>query len=171
MHYMKEYLNKIATKEDNDEVGEILRKYDWKDIFSKSKPIEGSIEGLEELINCNDFEIAILTHCNSHNEVKWKIKTINKYIPGIKLIPVFKPTSKSIAVDPRGAVLIDDYSKNLIEWKNAGGISIKFSSSNNINKDFYSIKSLLQAKDTVKKIITSNEINLAFDNIYAEEEV
>jgi hypothetical protein len=103
------------------------------------------------------FDISILTHCNTDSEVKNKCRIIDEYVPGMEVIPVFKPTSKNDAVDARGAILIDDYSGNLEKWENAGGISVKFSLED-CSTNFYHIKSLLDIVNIIDELDYKNSV-------------
>lgn len=70
------------------------------------------------------------------------IRSKNKEI-GIVFVP--NGIDKSQIVKAQGAILVDDYSGNLLKWTEAGGIGIKFISKDN----FTTINSL--------QVFTGNE--------------
>ena len=47
---------------------------------------------------------------------------------------------KSVLVNPKNSILVDDYSGNLISWQNSGGIPVKFE--NEISSEFITINTL-----------------------------
>ena len=55
------------------------------------------------------------------------IKYLRRYFDDITIIICPKEISKTKIVHSKDAILIDDYSGNLREWKAEGGIPIKFS--------------------------------------------
>ena len=62
----------------------------------------------------------------SQNEKKAKAKFINDYIGNIDILFVPHNIKKSEYVNPKGNLLIDDYSVNIENWKNNGGIGYLF---------------------------------------------
>lgn len=89
--------------------------------------INDSINRLQRIKDSNRFDISILTHVNSLAEIIEKVKFIRRYFHDITVIPCPKQISKTQMVHAKDAILIDDYAGNLVEWQEAGGISIKFS--------------------------------------------
>ncbi|MBS7021544.1 MAG: hypothetical protein KH135_06870 [Firmicutes bacterium] len=100
---------------------------DWKPIIKNAEQIHDSISCIRKIIHSNLFDVSILTHVNSVKEVKAKVRFLNRVLPGITIISVPKPLHKTDMVNPKGAILIDDFTGNLIDWEKKGGISIKFS--------------------------------------------
>jgi len=119
--------NLKIDKKNETEVIHFFQYLDWQNILLVTPVINDSINCIKRIKATNKYDISILTHVNSYNEIVQKIKYINKYLPGINIIVVPKEKSKTKMVDPRGAILIDDYKSNLREWKEKGGIAIKFS--------------------------------------------
>lgn len=99
---------------------------DWKAILSETPQINDSMQCIEKILDSNLFDTAILTHVNSLNEIVEKVKFIRKYLGNITIIPVPKQISKTKMVHAKDAILVDDYSGNLKEWEEAGGIGIRF---------------------------------------------
>jgi len=123
--YDKEFKNiKNMTREEYEKV---VKKLKPSKIIKESKQINNSIQNIKKLIKKENYEVAILTHVLSIEEAVEKFKFFEKKIPGITVIIVPKEISKSKAVDPKDAILIDDYEINLKEWEKAKGESIFFS--------------------------------------------
>lgn len=100
---------------------------DWKPIIKEAKQLNESVHCIKRLLATNIYDIAVLTHVNSVHEVKAKVRFLNQVLPGITIISVPKPLHKTDMVNPKGAILIDDFTGNLVRWEKKGGIPIKFS--------------------------------------------
>lgn len=100
---------------------------DWKNVIMITPEINNSIDCIQKLIESNKFDMAILTHVHSLEEIIQKVKFIRKCFNNITVIPVPKAISKTKMVHAKDAILVDDYCGNLREWQEAGGISIHFS--------------------------------------------
>ena len=92
------------------------------------------------------FDVEILTHVNSEEEIRAKFKYFTKVLPDIKLNVVPKIIKKGDIVNPKGAILVDDFMPNLEYWYEMGGIPIKFSDTNKECK-FTKITDLLELLD------------------------
>lgn len=112
-----------STKEDKS----FYRNLDWSKVIAITPEINDSIACLQKLIDSNKYDLAILTHINSIDEIIEKVKFIREHFGNITIIPVPKAISKTKMVHAKGAILVDDYSGNLREWEAAGGIGIRFS--------------------------------------------
>lgn len=110
------------------EIREFFSKLDWKKVVETTPQLNDSIECIKRVIKSNRYdEVKVLTHVNSENEIKVKKEYINSYIPNLEVIGVPKTIKKNNFFDNiENSILIDDYAHNLDEWHNAGGISIKF---------------------------------------------
>lgn len=124
-----------------EKIEQFYRTLNWKNLLSITPEIENAFSCIQKLVDSNRFDIAILTHVNSLDEIIEKVKFIRKHTDHLTIIPVPKPLSKTKMVQAKDAVLVDDYSNNLIEWQKAGGISIKFSKKRE-SKDFLTIHRL-----------------------------
>ena len=100
---------------------------DWNHIIAITPEINESINCIKKILESNRFDVSILTHINSLDEAVEKVKFIRRFIEHITIIPVPKTISKTKMVNAENAILIDDYSGNLREWIEAGGIGIRFS--------------------------------------------
>ena len=136
---------KIKTLGDNpatEEIDNIFLNYPWKDLINDKIIINDSIKCIQKLIESNKFNISILTHVCSLEEAIIKIKYIRKYFDDITIIPCPKKVSKTKMIHTKGSILVDDYSGNLKEWQETGGIPVKFS--NKENKKYPTINKLDQ---------------------------
>lgn len=113
-------------KEDPIESRKFYETVNWKELLYSSPQINDSISCIQKLLDSNLYDIAILTHVNSLNEIIEKVKFIRKYFGSITVIPVPKQISKTKMVHAKDAILVDDYSGNLREWVSAGGIGVRF---------------------------------------------
>ena len=99
----------------------------WEQIIKITPVINDSIKCIQKVIESERFDIAILTHVHSLEEVVEKVKFIRSCFNDITVIPVPKAISKTRMVRAKDAILVDDYSGNLREWEEAGGIGVRFS--------------------------------------------
>jgi len=124
----------------HDEINYIERMWE-KDFFLNLKPFDEFVQGLKMFIkNNSDTEVFILSAAIDGEPpycVNEKNKWLDTYLPEIDkehriFTNIGKPKASYI---PKGInnddYLFDDYNKNLIEWQEYGGISIKCK--NNIN--------------------------------------
>ena len=97
-------------------------------VINDDNILNDSINCINKLINSKKFEVAFLTHVNSLAEGICKINYLKtKFKDNVTIIITPKEISKTQMVHSKGAILVDDYSGNLTEWENAGGIAIRFS--------------------------------------------
>lgn len=115
---------------DEEKIQQYYKDIDWSELLKETTQINNSISNIKKIIDSNLYDVKVLTHINSELEGKLKTEYISKYIPDIKVIPVFKQIEKCDAVDPVNSILVDDYLGNLTKWKDKGGISVKFSDNN-----------------------------------------
>ena len=121
---------KIAEKEDVNKDYEsylqFFKNLDWCTVLEKSEEINNAFECIRKIIDSGKFNVFILTHVVSLNEAELKVKLIKDKIKDITVIPVPKNLSKSLMVNVKEAILVDDYPENLREWKKNGGIGVRF---------------------------------------------
>lgn len=122
-------------------IRKFYRELDWKQLIIDSGEINDSISKIIKL--SKNFDIEILTHINSDNEIKEKKEFFAKKLPGIKVITVPKNTNKCDIVNSKDNILVDDYIPNLEKWKEKGGIPVKFSDSGK-ECEFITITDLLE---------------------------
>lgn len=123
-----------------EKIDDFYRNLSWKSLINDAGEINNSIEKIKKL--CEHFDVEILTHVNSDEEIKAKFKYFSKVIPDVKVNVVPKVIKKGDIVNPKGAILVDDYLPNLEYWNEVGGIAVKFSDSDK-ECEFIKIKDLL----------------------------
>lgn len=134
-------------------VRDFYSKINWAKLIIDSGEINNSISKIKELSKY--FEIEILTHVNSENEINVKKEYFAKELPGINVITVPKPIKKADYVKATNIVLVDDYDINLDYWKEMGGIPVKFSISDT-ESNYPVISDLLELID----LFCENKINV-----------
>ena len=127
--------------EGEENIRRFYRELDWKKLIIDSGEIDNSISKIKELTKY--FDVEILTHTNSDNEINEKIEYFARELPGINVISVPKTTHKCDKVNPQGSILVDDFIPNLEKWQEKGGISVKFSDTGKECK-FITINDLLE---------------------------
>lgn len=131
---------------DSTQVIEFYRQLNWKQMIETAPILNDSIECLRRIKKSGRFDVSILTHVTNFSEIVAKLKFVRQYFDDIDVIPCPKEISKTEMVDVRNAILIDDYSGNLNEWKQAGGIPVKFSTTKK-SRNYLSIDHLDQILD------------------------
>ncbi len=111
---------------DQERVQEYFRNIDWKKLIEETDEINDSINEIKKICASKKFNVYILTHINSTNEMVEKIKYLHKNLPQVTVVSVPKEIPKTEVVNPSAAILIDDYSGNIKEWQKKLGIGIKF---------------------------------------------
>lgn len=112
---------------DHNEIEDFYRKLNWDILIIEAGEIDNSIQKIKELIK--HFDVEILTHINSDGEVIAKVNYFKEVLPTVNVITVPKEIKKADFVDPKEAILVDDYLPNLEYWYEKGGVPIKFSNS------------------------------------------
>lgn len=113
-------------KSNREEVTSFYENLDWESVLENCEIINNAMENIKKIMSSGKFNVAILTHVNSMNEVIQKVKFIRKYLRDVTIIPVPKAISKTRMINARFSILVDDYPVNLNEWKEAGGIGVRF---------------------------------------------
>ncbi len=127
-----------------DEIRGFYRSISWEQLIFESGEIDNAISKIKELSSY--FDISILTHVNSENEERVKLKYFGDKLPGINVIPVPRVIEKADFIEPNGAILVDDFLPNLEYWEKKGGIPVKFSNSDK-ECPYVKITDLLQLKE------------------------
>jgi len=150
MRVTYDMLDRLGVDRNNfEKMSEFYYNLNWKQLLSLTPIINDSFNCIKKIDDTNKFNIAILTHVNSVDEAVAKINYIRKYYQNVTIIPVPRELSKTKIIDAKDAILIDDYSGNLKEWEQAGGIGIQFSTDLNKNKGFKVIDKLDKILDIV----------------------
>lgn len=113
--------NNISFEKDCSNFFEYL---DWKEILYSSKEINFSVSKIEKLKN--KYNIKILTHVSSINEMIEKTNFIRKKFTDIDIIFAPKKVDKNFVVNAKNNILIDDSKKNIDNWNRNNGIGILF---------------------------------------------
>jgi 5'(3')-deoxyribonucleotidase len=112
-----------------------LERFDKeKDFFTNLKPFV-NIDTINQLVENNIVEIFIISASPNEQADIDKLKWINTYLPKVKkqnicFCRIGQNKAKiikdklNIEID-NNCYLLDDYTKNLIEWNNSKGIGIK----------------------------------------------
>ena len=99
---------------------------DWNYVLENCHIINDAMGCIQKIIDSGRFDVAILTHVNSINEIICKVNFIRKYFNDLTVIPVPKAISKTKMINSAGSILIDDYNGNLEEWTKEGGFAVRF---------------------------------------------
>ncbi len=132
----------LDYKTQTKEVAKLFSKIDWEELIEDTTDINDSINAIKKLKNSNKFNISILTHVNSLKEAKAKIKYLDSMVPDLTIIPVPKDISKTKMTQTSNAILVDDFSGNLKEWEEQGGIGVKFTRYKEDDCNYLNITSL-----------------------------
>ena len=147
-----------------------LQRFDnEKGFFASLKPYK-YIEEINKIATSGNIEVYIISATPNEQADLDKMIWIKTYLKDIKqenicFCRLNENKAKvinnklNIIID-KECVLLDDYTKNLIEWKNLNGIGIKrltskADNSRKIWKD-YSIRNLIQLTKTLDKIAIEN---------------
>ena len=125
-----------VDRADAEKMSEFYYNLNWKQLLALTPIINDSFNRIQNIADSNKFNISILTHVNSLDEAIAKVNYIRKYAKDVTIIPVPREISKTRMIDAKDAILIDDYSGNLKEWEQAGGIGIQFSTDLTKDKGF-----------------------------------
>ncbi len=117
-----------VSLDNEEEVRRVFAAFDFTAIIKDKNILNDSIDCIHKLLDSKKFEIGFLTHVNSLNEGVVKVQYLRKHFKNnVSIILVPRQLSKPKMVHSKDAILVDDYTGNLKEWEETGGISIKFS--------------------------------------------
>ncbi|MBQ4633815.1 MAG: hypothetical protein IJB71_00520 [Bacilli bacterium] len=97
---------------------------DWIKLLDNCQIINEAFNTIKKLMKI--YDVAILTHINTLDEGIAKTNFIRKKIEDLNIILVPKSIAKSKIVNPKNAILVDDFGENIEDWIKNGGIGIKF---------------------------------------------
>ncbi|MBQ6285057.1 MAG: hypothetical protein IJK67_01935 [Bacilli bacterium] len=115
---------------DNGSAEEKIQKFanfDYSEVVNDKYILNDSINCIKKLLKSKKFEISFLSHVHSLDEAIVKVKYLRRHFKDdITIIIVPGKISKTKMVHSEGAILVDDFSSNLREWREAGGIPVRF---------------------------------------------
>lgn len=110
------------------EIRRVFGSFDFRKIIKDKNILNDSINCIHKIMDSGLFEVNFLSHINSLDEGRVKVKFLRKHFKdNITIILVPVGLSKPKMIHSEDAILIDDYAGNLREWREAGGIPIRFS--------------------------------------------
>jgi 5'(3')-deoxyribonucleotidase len=134
------YCDMDGVLADFDKVPNAVARYKHEpNFFYNLEPIAKNINGIKELIK-KDYLVKILSKSPHENADNDKRKWLEKYLPEIKdeNIIFARPEQTKISfvneLEKSFSLLLDDYSKNIQEWRNENGIAITITKENTIDK-------------------------------------
>ena len=109
--------------------------------FYDLEPIIENVNAIKQLI-AKDYLVKILSKSPHENADNDKRKWLEKYLPEIKNENIIfaRPHETKISfvsqLEKHFSLLLDDYEKNIDEWRNENGIAFKITKENTIPKWF-----------------------------------
>jgi hypothetical protein len=145
-------------RSDDENTKKFYSTVDWAHIIEITPEINDALSCIKKIIDSKRFDIAILTHVHSLDELAEKLKFIRYHFNEITVIGVPKLVPKTQMVNAKNSILIDDYAGNLRDWSSAGGIGVRFSLELE-SKGFHVINKLDQILDIdfSKEVEVNNE--------------
>ncbi len=117
----------ISLEDDESVRSAFFAEYDFSQVIKDKYILNDSINCINKLIRSKRFEISFLSHINSLREGTVKIRYLRRHFKNITIILVPRGVSKTKMVHSKDAILVDDFSGNLREWNETGGIAVRFS--------------------------------------------
>ena len=114
---------------DGNEIDYFFRRLlNWEEVYSKSVIINDAINKLLFLKKANIFQdIIVLTKLSgNYNEERIKRDFLYEVLPEISIITLQYGLKKSSVVNPVGNILLDDETRNCIQWNDANGTAVLF---------------------------------------------
>ena len=130
---------------DRPRVIKFYQDINWMELIEASDELNRAFHYINQICEEKRYRVSILTTVNSQQEMIAKVNYIRSKNKEVGIVFVSNGIDKSQIVKAQGAILVDDYSGNLLKWTEAGGIGIKFISKDN----FTTINSL--------QVFTGNE--------------
>jgi 5'(3')-deoxyribonucleotidase len=125
---------------DFDKVPNAVARYkNEPNFFYDLEPINENVNAIKQLI-AKDYLVKILSKSPHENADNDKRKWLAKYLPEIKNKNIIfaRPHERKIdfvnELEKNFSLLLDDYEKNIQEWRSENGIAIKITKENTIDK-------------------------------------
>jgi len=136
------YCDMDGVLADFDKVPNAVARYkDEPNFFYNLEPISENVNAIKKLIARNQI-VKILSKSPHEKADNDKRKWLAKYLPEIKSENIIfaRPHETKISfvdeLEKHFSVLLDDYEKNIQEWRNENGIAITITKENTIDKAF-----------------------------------
>jgi 5'(3')-deoxyribonucleotidase len=136
------YCDMDGVLADFDKVENAVERYKQEpQFFYNLEPIADNVNAIKELI-AKDYKVKILSKSPHENADNDKRKWLAKYLPEIKNENIIfaRPHETKISfvsqLEKHFSLLLDDYEKNIDEWRNENGIAFKITKENTIPKWF-----------------------------------
>ena len=125
---------------DFDKVPNAVARYkDEPNFFYDLEPISENVNAIKKLI-AKDYLVKILSKSPHEKADSDKRKWLEKYLPEIENENIIfaRPHETKISfvdeLEKSFSLLLDDYEKNIQEWRNENGIAITITKENTIDK-------------------------------------
>jgi 5'(3')-deoxyribonucleotidase len=134
------YCDMDGVLADFDKVPNAVARYkDEPNFFYDLEPISENVNAIKKLISKN-YLVKILSKSPHENADNDKRKWLEKYLPEIKNENIIfaRPHETKISfvdeLEKSFSLLLDDYEKNIKEWRNENGIALTITKENTIDK-------------------------------------
>ena len=134
----------VDRKNKNPDISwnEFFKNLDWFELLEESQVINNAIDYILEG-QARERQIAILTKIHTLVEMEAKVKALRSRKVEVPILFVPPHVKKSqIYLPNNGEILIDDSTKNLIDWQQRGGTGIYFNEELLSVPEFETIKTL-----------------------------
>jgi 5'(3')-deoxyribonucleotidase len=134
------YCDMDGVLADFDKVPNAVARYkDEPNFFYDLEPISENVNAIKKLI-AKDYLVKILSKSPHEKADSDKRKWLEKYLPEIENENIIfaRPHETKISfvdeLEKSFSLLLDDYEKNIQEWRNENGIAITITKENTIDK-------------------------------------
>ena len=91
-------------KNNRQKVTEFYENLDWEHVLEGCEIINDAMDNIKKIMSSGKFNVAILTHVNSMNEIIQKVKFIRNYLRDVTIIPVPKEISKTKMINGKKGI-------------------------------------------------------------------
>ena len=131
--------------------------------FFRNRPVVNKARFLIMEMQKQHFVMMMSSVYTDGTSVEDKIGWLNEFLPGVPFIFVPYGQNKSDYINGPGMkILVDDYSTNLHDWKEKGGIGIKYMNGVNGNNGTWKL-------DRLEEKMSVNEMVAAIESIIERE--
>lgn len=124
--------------------------FEQPDFLDRMKPKKDAIEVIKEMIDEDEMDIFVVTHCLSHQSFEVKLQWFEKHMP-------FFPRNRVISFGEKSAVwgdiLLDDAPHNILEWEDIGEpVVYNMAYNQELPDKFKRVNSMREFKSYIDKI-------------------